>query len=201
MRALAWGLLSFFGFLLIPTLLIWPVGQAQQAFEAPLPPTLGVWILIWVVASGLWARIAARLTLGLQLPVGLWAWVMLAAGSAIAALQAAVLTAWTIARFGYNETEYVGPTAVLFLGVAAVAVAGFGVLIAPRSAVWSPLICVGLGVGLTLAILVENLPGLADGISADSGWLAISTSFSALYALSVGVVSFRRAWHRGTLQP
>ena len=81
---------------------------------------------------------------------------------------------------------------LLFGVIAGVAVAGFGVQVAPRWAVWSPLLVVAGGAVAGVLIILSNVPGLADGLGRHSGPLAVVTVAAALYIGAVGVLSLVR---------
>ena len=192
MLALAWGILSFGGFVAAVGALVWPVSQLEQAVGLPHPVTLGLWAFAWVLAAGLLALVAARLVFGRWLDVHPAAWVMLLAGALVSATTVTILADWTIAKFGMNESELVGPMSLLFGVIAGVAVAGFGVQVAPRWAAWLPLIAVAGGAMIGVAIILSNIPGLADGLGRHSGPLAVVTVAAAVYIGGVAVTSFAR---------
>jgi hypothetical protein len=185
MMALAWGLLSFFGFIITVTLLIWPIGQLEHVFGVSHVVTLGVWAFTWVLASGFLALAAARLVFGRWCEVRRLSWLLLFSGALVSAGNLAVLADWTIARYGASDPDFVGPTSLLFAVVAGVAVAGFGVRVAPGTAIWAPMLAVLGGPILATSIILENIPGLTDGLAPDSGPLAVVTLVSAAY---IGVV-------------
>lgn len=196
MVALAWGLLSFFGFIAASTALLWPLAQLESAFGLSHVAMLGVWAFAWVIGSGLLALVAARLVFGAWREVRLAALLVLAIGALLSAMQIMVLADWTIARLGYFDPEMAGPTSLLFGIVAGVAVAGFGALLAPRWAAWSQLIAVVGGALLGAEILLENLRGLQDGIAAGSMPLAMTILASSIYIVAVGVLSLARLRQR-----
>ncbi|HET7082203.1 MAG TPA: hypothetical protein VFJ00_00635, partial [Candidatus Limnocylindria bacterium] len=103
-----------------------------------------------------------------------------------------ILAQWTIAKFGMNESDLVGPMSLLFGFIAGVAVAGFGVQVAPRAAAWVPLLCVVGGAVIGISIILSNLPGLSDGLGRNSGPLAAVTVTAAVYIGAVGVLSLAR---------
>lgn len=191
MRALAWGLVSLFGFLGVLLALMPPVGQFEQ-LGVPHGMGLGIWALAWVLATGMLALLAARIVFGSWPTVGAAAWLILLLGAVVSAANLWVLVDWAIARYGASDPDYIGPTMGLFAVVAAMAVVGFGVQVAPRSAVWAPFIAAIGGVVLAISIIATNIPGLADGIGRDSWPLAGATLAAALYIGGVGVVSLVR---------
>lgn len=195
MVALAWGLLSFFGYVATVAVLVWPVGQLMNLFAVPHLAALGTWAFAWVLLSGLLALGSARLVFGAWCIVRGAAWLVLLVGAGLCAAQLVVLTDWTIARFGYNESDFVGPSSVLWAVVAGLAVAGFGVQVAPRWAAWSPLVAYLVTAVIGVSILLTNVPGLSDGLGRDSGPLAAVTVAAALYIGAVGILSFARLRH------
>lgn len=192
LRALAWGLLSFIGFIAIFSVLVWPVSQLEQALGLPHPVALGIWALTWMIGSGLLALAAARLVFGQWLVVHGTAWVILLLGAVLSAALVTVLADWAIGRYGFNESDLVGPMSLLFGIVGSIAVAGFGVQVAPRGAAWSPLLALAAGAVIGTAILLSNIPGLADGLGRDSGPLAAVTVAAALYIGAVAILSLAR---------
>jgi hypothetical protein len=191
LSALGWTLLSFLGFAAVFFFLVWPIGQLQSA-GADHAATLGVWALAWVLASGAWALLAGRVTLGAWLAIRPIAGVILVAGALISAADIWLLAGWAIARYGYSDPEYIGPMIALFALVGGVAVAGFAIQIAPRWAVWSPLLAM-LGGGLLGAyVVLQSLPGLSDGLAKDSGPLAVVTVAATVYVAVVGLASLAR---------
>ncbi|HEY7525579.1 MAG TPA: hypothetical protein VIA82_01960 [Candidatus Limnocylindria bacterium] len=91
------------------------------------------------------------------------------------------------------DADYIGWTAGLFAVLIGLAVAAFGVFVAPRHAVRWPLACVVFGFALTAVIVAANVPGLSDGINPESWPLAIWLGISALYAGIVTVASVMKA--------
>lgn len=190
--ALAWGILSFLGFIATFSALVWPIGQLMSVGLLSHPESLGVWAISWVLGSGLIALAAARVVFGRWLDVSQAAWLLLIVGAIVSAAVEVVLAQWTIAKFGMNDSELVGPMWYLFGFLAGVAVAGFGVQVAPRAAAWVPLLCVVGGAVIGISIILSNVPGLADGLGRHSGPLAVVTVAAALYIGAVGVLSLLR---------
>jgi hypothetical protein len=121
-----------------------------------------------------------------------FAWLMLLLGALVSAAHVWVVADWSIARFGYSDPDFVGPTFALFAVVAGVAVAGLGVQMSPGWAVWLPFLAMVGGVALAIAIISWNIPGLADGLGRDSGPLAAVTVATAVYIGAVGILSLAR---------
>lgn len=189
MLALAWGILSFLGFIATVSVLVWPIGQLQQVGGLSHPLNLGVWAFSWVLGSGLLTLAAARVVFGQWLDVRPAAWLILLTGAVVSAASVVILAQWTIAKFGFNESDLVGPMSVLFGVIAGVAVAGFGVQVAPRRAAWAPLLAVVGGAVIGISIILSNVPGLADGLGRYSGPLAIVTVAAGAYIGAVGLAS------------
>jgi hypothetical protein len=192
MLALAWGILSFLGFVATVSVLVWPLGQLQQAGVLSHPSSLGVWAFTWVLGSGLVALAAARVVFGRWLDVRPAAWLLLIVGAVVSGALVVILAQWTIAKFGMNESDLVGPMSLLFGFIAGVAVAGFGVQVAPRGAAWSPFLAVVGGAVIGISIVLSNVPGLDDGLGRNSGPLAIVTVVAAAYIGAVGLASLAR---------
>lgn len=191
LRALAWGILSLAGF----TAAFVAVGSLvslAKALGMSHAVTLGVWALAWVPASGLLVLPGARVALGTWLEVRTAAWVVLLLGALVSAAHIWLLVDWAIARYGYSDPDFIGATFSLFAAVAGVAVAGFGVQVGPRWAVWVPMLALVGGVALAIPIMASNIPGLADGLGADSGPLAAATVAAAVYIGAVGILSIKR---------
>ena len=192
MLALAWGILSFLGFIATLTALVWPIGQLQQVGLLSHPSSLGVWAFSWVLGSGLIALAAARLVFGHWLGVRPAAWLLLIVGAIMSGASAVILAQWTIAKFGINEPELAGPMSLLFAVIASVAVAGFGVQVAPRWAAWAPMLGFVGGGAMGVSIILSNVPGLSDGLGTNSVPLAVVTVAAATYIGAVGLASFAR---------
>ena len=190
--ALAWGILSFVGFVATVSVLVWPLGQLQSIGVLSHPESLGVWAFSWVIGSGLIAHAAARVVFGRWLDVSPAAWLLLVVGAMVCAASEVILAQWLIAKFGQSDSELVGPMWYLFGFVAGVAVAGFGVQVAPRGALWPPLAAVLGGVLIGVSIILSNIPGLSDGLGPNSGPLAVVTVAAAVYLGGVGIVSLAR---------
>jgi len=192
MLAVAWGILSFGGFVGAVSTLVWLLGQLQQIVALPYPMNLGIWAFAWVLSSGGLALVAARLVFGEWLAVRPAAWLMLLIGAVVSAATLSILADWTIAKFGMNDSELTGAMSLLFAVIAGVAVAGFGVQVAPRWAAWSPLVAVVGGAAIGVAIILSNVPGLSDGLGRHSGPLAVVTVAAAAYIGAVAVTSLTR---------
>jgi len=190
--ALTWGVLSFGGFVGAVSALVWLVGQLQQVVGLPYPMNLGIWSFAWVLSGGLLALVAARLAFGQWLEVRFTAWLVLLTGALVSAAMVTTLADWAMAKFGMNDSELTGPMSLLFGVIAGVAVAAFGVQVAPRWAAWTPLLAVAGGSVIGISIILSNIPGVADGLARHSGPLAVVTVTAAVYLGAVAVASVAR---------
>jgi hypothetical protein len=187
-----WAVISFSGFTLSMTALLWPISALESLAGLPHAAALGLWALVGTTASGLLTLVGARLVFGAWREVRVDGLLILLVGALTSAAQLGAVAQWMIFRFGASDPEYVGLTFGLFALVAGVAVAGFAVQVAPRSAHWMPMLAVVGGALLAVAIILLNLAGLADGLAPDSGQLAAATLASAVYVGAVAVVSIAR---------
>jgi hypothetical protein len=192
LRTVAWGTLSFVAFVACFMSLLWPISALESAVGMPHAAALGTWALGWTVIGGLLALVCARLVFGTWLAVRAGGWLVLVVGALVSGAHLGVLADWMIARFGASDPDYVGATFGLFAVVAGVAVTGLGVQVAPRSAVWMPVLGVWAGAVLAAIVLLMNLAGLAGGLAADSKLLAAVTLAAAVYIGAVGVLSLAR---------
>ena len=143
----------------------------------------------WALMAAGGVLLAARVAFGVWLRVSPEAAIMLITGAAFAAAVHAALHAWASYRFGYFDADLIGPTGIFFAVVVAVAVAGFGAIIAPRGAVLPPLLAVAAGMGIAAVSLLGNLHGLADGLDPESVVPAAIIGGAAAYVVLVAVVT------------
>jgi hypothetical protein len=162
-------------------------GNISQTFE------MAEWSVVWGALALAGVLFAGRLAFGRWLRVGVLAVAVALPGVFLSATLNAVLEQWATARFGVMDADYIGSTAGLFAVLIGVAVAGFGVYVAPRHAVGWPLGFVVVGFAMTAVILAANLPGLADGIDPESWPLAIWLGISGIYAAIVTIACALRA--------
>jgi hypothetical protein len=134
------------------------------------------------LAFGSWPRFNGR---QLVLPI---------VGTVIAIAQELALHEWARIRIGGYEFDVFMPTAVLAWASLAVAVGTFAAHIAPRRAVFVPLLGTSAMAGSVLIITLMNVPGLVDGIHAESWPLAILIGVSAIYAVGCVAISTRKVW-------
>lgn len=192
-RALAWAVLSFAAFC-AALFAIFPIVIAVRWFaELDHLTEMALWSLVWGSAASVGVLVAARIAFGAWPAVQPGGVVLAASGIALSAIVHVLLQQWEIERFGYPDADLVGWTAGLFAVLIGLATAGFGVFAAPRTAVGWPLAGVLLGAACTGLIVVANLPGLRDGIRAESWPIATAVGASGLYAAVVTAASLIRA--------
>lgn len=181
-----WAALSFVAYLaaaygaLVVTLPIRQLVSAADQLSLPVA---------WTLLAALGAIAAARLCFGTWPRVAAEAWILLATGAAFAGAVHASLHAWAGYRYGYFEPDLIGPTSVFAFVVIGVAVAGFGVQIAPRRAAVPPMLAALAGVVASVMALGGNLPGLADGLAPESVIPAWTIGAAAAYVVLVAVVA------------
>jgi hypothetical protein len=197
-RNLTWAALSFTGFVASLFAVLPFIVGIQLVWDAPHLAQMGAWSVIWGVLSALGVLVAARLSFGAWLrprPLGIG---ILATGIGLSAVMNVVLQQWELSRFGITEPELVGLTAGLFAMLIGLSVAAFGAFLVPRQLIGWPLTAVVLGFAAIALIVASNIPGLSDGIAAESWPLAICIGLSGLYALVTTGLVVRRALHRST---
>ncbi len=200
-RGLTWAALSFV-FFVAALLAVLPFTAAVKlVWDTPHLVEMAAWSPIWGVLSVLGVLVAAQLALGAWLRPPLLAIGMAAFGIGLSAVLNVVLQQWEVTRFGITEPELVGPTAGLFAVLIGIAVAAFGVLIAPRRLIGWPLAAFALGFVLVAIIVLSNVPGLDDGIGPESWPLAICVGLSGVYALISGGLVLRRTLDRSEEAP
>jgi hypothetical protein len=195
-RGLTWAALSFTGFVASLFAVLPFVFAMKLIWDAPHLAQMGAWSVVWGVLSLFGVLVAARLVFGAWLrprPLGV---AVAGVGIGLSAVLNVVLLQWETTRFGYIEPELVGLTAGLFAVLIGLSVAAFGAFLVPRRLIGWPLAMVALGFAGVAIIVLSNLPGLADGIGADSWPLAICVGLSGVYALITGGMVVRRAFDR-----
>ena len=195
-RGAAWTSLSlvFFVAALFASLPL--LAAVNLVWDAPHLAQMAVWSPAWGVLSILGVLAAARFAFGAWLRPSPVAIGVAAVGLGLSAIVNVVLQQWEMTRFGITEPELVGPTAGLFAVLTGLAVAAFAAFLAPRRLIAWPLAAVGLGfLGVTV-IVASNLPGLSDGIAAESWPLAIWVGVSGLYAVAATGLVIHRALGR-----
>lgn len=200
-RGLTWAALSFVFFVAALLAVLPFTAAAKLVWDTPHLVEMAAWSPIWGVLSVLGVLLAAQLALGAWLRPPAVAIGVAAVGIGLSAVLNVVLQQWETTRFGITEPELVGPTAGLFAVLIGLAVAGFGALLAPRRLIGWPLAAVVLGFLGVAIIVASNVPGLGDGIGAESWPLAICVALSGLYALVVTGLVMRRVIDRSTEVP
>ncbi len=192
-RGLAWTALSFVFFVaaLFATLPIF--AAVRLVWDTPHLVEMAAWGPIWGGLSVLGVLVAARLAIGTAFRPPAAALGIAAVGIGLSAVVNVVLQQWEMTRFGITEPELVGPTAGLFAVLIGLAVAGFAAYLAPRRLIGWPLAAVALGCLGVAVIVASNVPGISDGIGADSWPLAIWVGLSGVYAAVVAALVGRRA--------
>ena len=195
-RGVAWAALSLVFFVAALFAVLPVIAAMQLVWNAPHLAQMAAWGPAWGILAVVGVLLAAQLVLGARLRPSPIAIGVAAVGIGLSSVLNVVLQQWEITRFGITEPELVGPTAGLFAVLIGLAVAAFGALIAPRRVIGWPLAAVALAFLGVALIVVSNLPGLADGIAAESWPLAIWVGLSGAYALVVAGLVARRALDR-----
>jgi hypothetical protein len=200
-RGLAWASLSlvFFVAALFAALPI--LAAVKLVWDAPHLAEMAIWSPVSGILSILGVLVAAQLALGAWLRPPAIAIGIAAVGLGLSAVVNVVLQQWEMTRFGITEPELVGPTAALFAVLTGLSVAAFGAFLAPRRLIGWPLAAVALGFLGVAVIVVSNVPGLSDGIAAESWPLALWVGISGLYALVTTGLVIRRALDRSGEAP
>jgi hypothetical protein len=136
---------------------------------------------------------AGRIAFGRWLPVSVAALSGAAVGIGLAAAVDTTLRDWATARFGYYDPDQVWWSAGLFALLIGLATATFGVLVAPRSYTRWPAAFALAGAAGVLFIVLSNVPGLRDGIEAESWPVAIWIGLGGAYALATAALAVFRA--------
>jgi hypothetical protein len=145
--------------------------------------------LIWGAAAVVGALLLARLVFGGWLRVSWPASALAAAGLLLAGLLEASLHAWAMQRFATFSWQLMGPTAGLFAVVVGSAVAGFGVMVAPRGASLPPLLAAVASAVVSGLVVAFNMPGLQDGLPSESVLAALFVATGGAYTLLVAAVA------------
>ena len=150
----------------------------------------GFFLLIGAFGIGA-VLIAGRAAFGRWLEVRPRHLILPAAGIALAIGIELALHEWARLSIGYYDWDFIGWTAGLSFAVVLIAVAWFGVLVAPLGAGSPPRIGLGLSALLIFLVVLSNVPGLGDGIGPNSLPLAILVGSSAIYAIGAVITSLR----------
>lgn len=135
--------------------------------------------------------IAGRAAFGRWLEVRPRHLILPAVGIALAIGVELALHEWAKASIGHYDWDFIGWTAGLSFSLILVAIARFGVIVAPPGAAAPPRIGLGLSAILVILIVLSNVPGLGDGIGPNSWLLAILVGSSAIYAIGAVITSLR----------
>lgn len=195
-RGLAWASLSLVFFVAALFAALPLLAAVNLVWDAPHLAEMAIWSPVWGILSILGVLLAAQVALGAWLRPPPIAIGIAAAGLGLSAVVNVVLQQWEMTRFGITEPELVGPTAALFAVLTGLAVAAFGAFLAPRRLIAWPMAAVVLGFLGVAVIVASNLPGLSDGIAAESWPLAVWVGISGLYALVTTGLVIRRALDR-----
>jgi hypothetical protein len=153
--------------------------------------TLTIWHGLWPAMAAAAIRAIARTAAH---PAGL-AW--LASGAVIAAALEFTLLGWGGGRFGSQggDPDLIGPTAFLGALVVLAAVTRFSRELASRPGL-RPTRALGMLAALLAALaLISNVPGLADGIDADSVPAAAAVGIAGVYCVASALIG----WHESAL--
>jgi hypothetical protein len=178
--------------------LLWFIASAYLTLPlvTAVPAQFFLQPLIWGTAVLLGALVLARGAFGRWLSVPRSALAVALLGLTLAGLLEASLHGWALGRFGVYGWQLLGPTAGLFALIVGSTAAGFGVLIAPRRASLPPLVLAVGGALLSGLVVAVNMPGLGDGLSADSVLPALLVGAGGAYALVVAFIAVVAAARR-----
>jgi hypothetical protein len=173
---------------------------ALAALEGVLPPELrpaagsitlsirnGAHLFAWAALSaGASMVVGRRLITGLRFGPG--GWVLLGAGTALAAFTMFMVNEDVRARFGYFDPEYANLAFFASPAVLAIALAGWATLAVPpgRGAVLA--VAAGAAAGALGLSLLPSLPAATDGIDADHVPLALAFVADLAFAGIAAVV-------------
>lgn len=197
-RARAWALLTLVA---LPIAFLGAFGVAVVAISRSLVPNIeeGVRIdlALWLVCFGalgmLGVLIAARLAFGRWLEVRAEHVAVAAVGIAVAIGVELTLHEWAEASIGFYDSDFVGWTAELSFSVVVLAIALFGLAVAPSGADTPPKLATRLAVVVVLFIVLSNLPVLKDGIGPNSWPLVTSIGLAGIYAIAAAIIA---SWSR-----
>lgn len=166
-------------------------GMVPDAVPGGLRLDLGVFLLL-IGAFGIGAvLVAARVAFGSWLEARPPHLVLPAAGITLAIGIELALHEWARESIGQYDWDFIGWTAGLSFGVVLIAVAWFGVIVAPPGAGAPPRIGLGLSAIVVILVALSNVPGLGDGIGPHSWPLAILVGSAAIYAIGAAITSLR----------
>jgi hypothetical protein len=166
--------------------MLWPAFVPDHGME------LAAFVVAWCFLGMAGAAALARLLLGEVTIRHRAALIAAIAGMVVAATLQFALHGWAVDKFGLFDPEYIGWTILLPFGLVAVAVALFGVSLAPRAFDQAPRTSVVIGGLLALAAASLNLPGAADGIAPRAIPLAVALVASSLWVVGACWIAVRR---------
>ena len=111
-------------------------------------------------------------------------------GLAIAVAEEILLHEWAEASLGHYDWQFIGPTAGLSFAIVLVAIAAFGIRVAPEGASGAPRVVAAFVGAACVAIVLSNLPELLDGIGR-GGSIAVAIGLAGMYAVSAVVLGLR----------
>ena len=192
--AWAWALLTLVA---LPIAFMAAFGVAVAAISRSLVPNTGeglridlaLWLLCFGALGLLGVLVAGRLAFRRWLPVRAEHLAVAAVGVAVAIGVELTLHEWAEASIGFYDSDFVGWTAGLSFSVVVLAIALFGLAVAPSGAGTPPKLCTRLAVVLVLFIILSNLPVLEDGIGPHSWPLVISIGLAGVYAIAAATIA------------
>jgi hypothetical protein len=196
-RAWLWAALTIVGLMVAFFAAFGIAAAAASAGLFPRPGDtdlrldLALLLLLMGVIGVIGVLPAARIGFGSRLVVRPRHLILPAVGIALAIGVELALHEWArLSSIGY-DWDFIGWTAGLSFAVVIVAVAWFGVTVAPLGATAPPRIGLGLSAMLVVFIVLSNVPGLGDGIGPNSWPLAILVGSSAAYAIGAVITSLQ----------
>lgn len=150
-------------------------------WDAGVRLDLAAWLVLFGVLGMASVLAAARTAFGAWPQVRPADVALAVLGLGIAAAEEILLHEWAEATALYYDWDFIGPTAGLSFALVLVAIAVFGIRVAPQGAAGPPRLAAAFaGVG-TVAIVLSNLPDLVDGIGR-GGAVAVAIGLAGLYA-------------------
>lgn len=196
--AWAWTLLTL---LALPIAFMGAFGVAVVVVSRSLVPNgadglrfdLALWLFCFGALGLLGVLVAARVVFGRWLEVRAEHVVLAAVGIAVAIGVELTLHEWAEASIGFYDSDFIGWTAGLSFSVVVLAIALFGLLVAPSDARTPPKLGSRLAVVLVLFIILSNVPALENGIGPNSWPLVISVGLAGVYAIAAATIA---SWSR-----
>jgi hypothetical protein len=154
---------------------------------------LALFLLLWGSFSIVGVLVAARLAFSRWLEWQARSLGLPALGIALAIAEELALHEWAEASIGFYDWDFIGWTAALSFCLVGLAVALFGISIAPRASGRPPAIAMKLAAALVLFVVLWNVPALLDGIGPHSWPIATLVGASGLYAAAAVLIDRFRA--------